>query len=166
MMLRWALGIGPGASTAAYTFMRSTPAFQDIRQWIDAEQPIMTEARTGDINHARVLAGYCEDQEAPVGSAWRDWVFIFDPKTGPRAEPFVSWRRTAIGTWVAPPIGAWQPFDVERDSSDIWNDYDNDGLMDFDEIWRFSTSPFNLDTSGDGVGDKEEDLLPLSTNPA
>lgn len=40
----------------------------------------------------------------------------------------------------------------------VFYDSDGDGVMNFDEIYRFNTDPFNPDTDNDGLRDKEDIL--------
>jgi hypothetical protein len=102
-----------------------------VRDWIDQRRPIMTKAA----NHMRVLSGYCIDHDD------RPWVFIYDPRTGPRAEPFSSWRCDSDATWVAPPASSARAHPVKADEPSIWLDSDSDCLTDFDETQRFGTDP-------------------------
>jgi len=101
--------------------------------------------------HMRVLAGYCED-EGPNSQ----WVYIFDPETGPRAEKFESWYGSSRGFWVGPMAGAWPPVStlttpnaVRSDEIGVWTDWDSDGLMDFDETRRFGLCPTRRDVDYD-----------------
>ncbi|MCQ2062549.1 MAG: hypothetical protein MJY99_04340 [Fibrobacter sp.] len=41
-------------------------------------------------------------------------------------------------------------------SKNDWRDSDGDGLVDFDEVYRFKTDPNNEDSDGDGIWDKTE----------
>jgi cytoskeletal protein CcmA (bactofilin family) len=41
-------------------------------------------------------------------------------------------------------------------NASVFNDSDGDGIVDFDEIQRFGTNPFNPDSDGDGINDYEE----------
>lgn len=37
-----------------------------------------------------------------------------------------------------------------------WRDSDRDGILDFDEVYRFKTNPYKKDSDGDGIDDKVE----------
>jgi len=155
-VMRWALGLHSEAGPETYLFTREQPTFAKVRSWIDTGRPVM--AATDD--HMRVLAGYCVDS-GPDTTA-RAWVLTYDPETGPRPETFASWAQDTVASWVAPAMAAWSSDIVRDDTPAVWTDRDSDGLMDFDEFERFSTSPDSADTDGDLVKDKDEDLQCLS----
>ena len=48
------------------------------------------------------------------------------------------------------------PTSVKYDEPDIWIDSDGDGIVDFDEDYRFGTLKDNNDSDGDGVPDKND----------
>jgi len=155
-LLKWALGTDGVFYYSVPFSSGSSGAFQTVRLVIDLGRPVMTETLSKD--HMRVLAGYCVD---PAGEKW---VYLFDPATGPRAEAFSTWHASSGQTWVAPsadpntwnPSWWWPPDDVLSDEYSVWNDWDGDGLMNFDEVERFGMSPFNTDSDGDGIGDQQE----------
>lgn len=121
------------------------PSFSDLKGWLDASRPIMTR-RPG---HLRTMNGYREDDDGT------EWVHILDPWSGPRWETYTTWdsgANPALGTWVGP-VSA--PNALEDEDS-IWQDSDNDGVMDFDEQIRFATGQFDTDSDNDDVDDKED----------
>ena len=46
--------------------------------------------------------------------------------------------------------------DVRMSDPLVRFDSDSDGILDFDEVYRFETNPFDYDSDGDGVSDKQE----------
>jgi len=151
-MLRWALKIGPNwpiPQLWLLSHLPSAPGFSEIQGFVDQGRPIMTEAelpRDADGNgipdgtslHMRVLSGYCIDPQFPPGSPEREWVYIYDPKTGPQAVTYNTWKDTATNTWAAPSISAWSA--VRHDPPTIWADA-GDGSSMFDWIARFQNDP-------------------------
>jgi hypothetical protein len=91
--------------------------------------------------HMRVLSGYCVDPNRPATSSLRNWVYVYDPETGPRAETFNSWSNHADGTWVAPPVASGPYLDINYDPPTVWNDSDCNGIADFDQLRRIPPLP-------------------------
>lgn len=133
--LEWALD-------ATTTFMDGTPTFAQIQGWIDGDRPIMTR-RPG---HLRTMNGY------RIDDADEQWVHILDPWSGPRWETYATWAGEDRGTWVGP---ATAPT-ARSDESTIAMDTDGDGIMDFDELERFTIGRFDGDSDNDGVSDKDD----------
>jgi len=141
--LEWALGQPP-------IYMLNNPTFNQVRNWLIANRPIMTRTPVMPLlglAHVRVLDGY------KIDNGGVKWVRILDPLiTTPQWEEFQSWNSSAVGTWVGPssaPNARGKEAGIEMDS-------DNDGIMDFDEVSRFHTNPNKKDTDGDGIEDKDE----------
>ncbi len=141
-ILKQVLGIGIQQNNKdVFTFQTTTPSFSEIRDWVDLGRPIMTEAK----GHMRVLVGYCLGNRETIDQSARQWLYIYDPMSGPRAETYDSWSDSAIGTWVAPPNKPqlpaalnWSSDLVREDPPDVWQDSDNNGHMDYDEANRSS----------------------------
>lgn len=133
-ILRWAL------NEASVIRLTGKPSFIEIKQWIDSNHPIMRDHGT---NHRiTVIDGY--DMEGEM-------VHVIDPLTG--TENTVPYDDLDVFVvWV--PIG--DNITARSDEPTIWEDSDGDGIVDFDEINRFHTDPYNPDTDGDGIDDKTE----------
>jgi len=133
--ISWALG-------TTLTATDGKPSFNDIKTWIDANRPIMFR-RPG---HLMVIDGYREQ-------GGNQYIHILDPD-----QPPDNWRwqdystQNIFGYWPGP---ASAPY-VRSDESSVSNDTDGDGIVDFDEIYRFSTLYTNSDTDGDAVPDKKD----------
>ncbi|MCU0306017.1 MAG: lamin tail domain-containing protein [Thermoanaerobaculales bacterium] len=144
VILRRALGIRPQETDKEIFIYRwVVPSFSEIREWLDRGRPIMTEAETQGSTHMRVLAGYCVSNDAVDGQPPVEWVYIYDPKSGPRAETYKSWASSAVGTWVAPPnkpgllsTSSWSMNRVLQDPPEVWCDLDGNALMDYDDSER------------------------------
>jgi outer membrane protein assembly factor BamB len=131
-ILSWALN---GASVAR---MQGKPGFDEIKYWIDHNIPIIRDH--GDKHWMTVIDGY--DTEGQM-------IHVIDPLTASESsiphenlDVFVVW--IAIDSNIT----------ARSDEPTIWIDSDGDGVVDFDEINRFRTDPYNNDTYGLGIGDK------------
>lgn len=128
------------------------PTFAQLKSWLDAGRPIMTRVP----RHLRTMNGYGVDDNG------FQWVHILDPWTGPRWELYIYWDMIARGTWIGPASAPG----AREDEPSISTDSDGDGIMDFDEKFRFKTDPNNNDSDGDGVPDKNDirEYVFLATN--
>jgi PKD repeat protein len=131
-VLMWALS---GASVAR---IDGKPAFSDIQYWIDNNYPLIRDH--GASHFITVIYGYDTDGQM---------VYVIDPLTGNETkvpydslDVFVLW--IVYGTNIT----------ARSDEPTIWMDSDGDGVVDFDEINRFHTDPYNNDTYGLGIDDK------------
>lgn len=136
--LDWALDPNGGDCSGA--------SFTDLKNYIDDGRPLAV-AWGG---HYRVIDGYRDD-------AGNEFVHILDP--WPVTEPSDSDKWMLFSNipsgyycYAAPA----NPTSVKFDEPEIWMDSDGDGIVDFDEINRFGTDPFNADSDFDGVMDKED----------
>lgn len=115
------------------------PSFADIKSWIDNNRPIMFR----NPGHMMVIDGYRETDG-------NQYIHVLDPDQPPDLERWQDYSTQTIdGYWVGPSSGT-----ARTDESTVSTDSDNDGIMDFDEINRFSLDPYNADTDGDWVPDK------------
>lgn len=142
--LNWALG-----DPHAITYTSFKPSFDLIKQWIDEGRPI------GNIvpGHMRVIDGYSDNV---LGL---DFVHVLDPVLGSQWRLYS--RQTIIAAWVGPAgtDGAPNVRSDEDDDSDgtpdTIDDSDGDGIVDFDERYRFpGLNYIDDDSDVDGVLDK------------
>jgi formylglycine-generating enzyme required for sulfatase activity len=140
----WALGTN-------ITRQNGKPTFQQIKNWIDANQPIGSAIP----GHMRVIDGY---KEYNRGETTWQFIHILDPWD--RAKWVNYANDNIIAVWVGPAGTGGAPnvrSDEDEDNdgiADTIDDSDGDGVTDFDERYRFHTDPAKPDTDGDGVPDK------------
>ena len=137
---------------------RKNPSFDfNAEYWkthqaaIDAEMPVLATTR----GHAFVIVGYGEDSRGkyfvvndPMAGQY-DWRL---PTSGDSSGDFPE--TSGLDTSFFPPAGARGRFDEPELVNRI--DTDRDGILDFDEVRRFGTSPSMKDSDADGVDDKNE----------
>lgn len=132
-LLRWSLN---GEYDVRYN---GKPDFSDIVYLIDRNHPIIRDEDLPS-HPITVIDGYDTDGQM---------VHLIDPLTGVESKvPYDS--LSVFVAWVV--IGI--PTEVRSDEPTIWMDSDGDGVVDFDEINRFHTDPYNNDTYGVGIDDK------------
>lgn len=118
------------------------PSFNAIKAWINANRPIMFR----NPGHMMVMDGYREQ-------GGNQYIHVLDPDQPPDCWRWQDYSTQTIdGHWPGP---ASAPY-VRSDESSVSNDTDGDGIVDFDETYRFLTSPTNADTDGDRVPDKKD----------
>ena len=125
------------------------PSFENIKLWIDDGKPIYSVIP----GHARLINGY------RVIDAQK-WIHLLDPWD---REKWVSYDSDdIIFYWVGPsgPDGASHHINEEDNDvdgiPDTGDDSDGDGIVDFDERYRFNTLFDQSDTDGDAVHDKQD----------
>jgi hypothetical protein len=131
--LSWAL------NNATATHVQEMPTFDQVRAWIDSNRPIMRLSEY----HMTIVDGYTTNGQL---------VHVIDPLTG--TESAIAYSELAKQQWWS-----WIPqanATARNDEPEIWQDSDNDGMVDFDEKNRFFTDSFKSDTDGDGIDDKTE----------
>jgi outer membrane protein assembly factor BamB len=132
-LLRWAL------SGAIVNRIMGKPDFSSIKYWIDSNIPIVRDAG-GDSHLITIIDGYDTNGQM---------VYVIDPLTG--NETMVPYDSLNIFVaWIV----YGDHITARSDEPTIWTDSDGDGVVDFDEINRFHTDPYNNDTYGLGVSDK------------
>ncbi len=133
-ILRWAL------NDATVFRVNGKPDFSDIQYWIDLNLPIVRDH--GDKHWITVIDGYTVEGQM---------VHVIDPLTA--TESKIPYDELDV-------FLVWIPFGSNitgrSDEPTLWMDSDDDGICDFDEIYRFFTDPYNPDTDGDGIPDKIE----------
>ena len=139
------------------------PTFAQVKAWIDNDQPFITLMP----GHFRVIDGYSEIEDLSGGPT-EYWVHLLDPLT---KAGWTMWNGDATTTvWVgpsgtggAPDVRLQTRMKIADGIADTMDDSDGDGLVDFDERYRFLTVPFlygtdplDSDTDDDGVPDKAD----------
>lgn len=120
-------------------FMDARPGFSEIEYWIDSNIPIIVDQ--GGNNHLlAIIDGYDTNGEM---------VYVLDPLLGNETKiPYDSLSIFVV--WIV----TGDHITARSDEPTIWMDSDGDGVVDFDEINRFHTDPYNNDTYGLGISDK------------
>jgi hypothetical protein len=132
-LLNWAL------SGAIVNRIMGKPDFSSIEYWIDSGIPIVRDAG-GDSHLITIIDGYDTNGQM---------VYVIDPLTG--NETMVPYDSLNIFVaWIV----YGDHITARSDEPTIWTDSDGDGVVDFDEINRFHTDPYNNDTYGLGLNDK------------
>jgi len=143
--INWALGM-------TVPRVDGKPSFQQIKDWINAGQPIYTVVGG---QHARLLVGY---RTYTVNALTFYFLYLLDPAVGLREVDYVTDNISQYWVGPATPWGAPNVYsDEDQDDDgipDTIDDSDGDYLTDFDEDFRFLTDPNNPDSDGDGVPDK------------
>jgi hypothetical protein len=128
-----------------------TLTWEEITSELDKGEPLAFSSS----KHAFIISGYWEFQG-------KNWVQLFDPAPKTCTEEKCgspTWREwdglaPFLVTYLTVPDGVTpQP---RHDESALHQDSDEDGVMDFDEIVRFNTDPFTVDTDEDWLNDKQE----------
>lgn len=122
------------------------PTWQQAVNWIEAGQPLIILGN----DHFRVIDGYRQTttQEVHVLDSWRrdEWL--------PYADQTIELY------WVGPSVDYDVRSDEDEDNDgipDTIDDSDGDGIVDFDERYRFPRLSYtNPDSDNDGVTDKND----------
>lgn len=139
-------------------------ALRNIKTEIDAERPLIV---TGP-GHLYLIVGYVEkgDEFSIItqdeggrkevslqqnSGETADWVDGHNVITQLDGNEAVSLQLLIDAYWTG-----LAPVKLGKDEQSISDDFDHDGVMDFDEEERFATKMRERDSDGDGVGDKEE----------
>lgn len=133
--ISWALG-----TTIVAT--GGKPSFSNIKSWINAGRPIMFR----NPGHMMVMDGYREQ-------GGHEYIHVLDPDQPPDCWRWQDYSTQTIdGHWPGPVSAP----SVRSDEASVSTDSDGDGIMDFDELYRFSTLRTQADTDGDKVPDKKD----------
>ena len=133
-LMAWALGVDN--SDIHYALLK--PSFDTVRSWLDQGRPIL-RATSG---HATVIGGY------RILDDGTEQVRLLNPWSGTTWENYNS---LGFLCHYAAPVSAPN---VRSDESSISTDEDGDGIMDWDEYYRFPTDHTKGDTDADGQQDK------------
>ncbi len=118
------------------------PSYNQIKGWIDAQRPVLLVVNKGNgVGHSVVVSGYTKSGE---------FVQVIDPLTA--SASWIKYSPLTIAEYHCPE-GKKTPLSNE---GDLTTDFDEDGLINFDEKNRLDTSELLADTDKDGVGDKED----------
>ena len=144
--INWALG-------QTITRQNRKPTFQEIKTWINEDRPIFATIP----GHARLIIGYHEFT-IPSNTITYQYIHILDPWD---REKWVNYENDAINyIWVGPAGTSGAPnvlSDEDEDQDgirDTMDDSDQDGIVDFDERYRFRTRFDAADSDGDLIPDQ------------
>ena len=135
-LLLWVLN-----ENASLTRKDSLPSETDVKTWINAGIPLYVWTE----RHVMILDAY------RISLSGRMDVRLLNTDN----DGTVEWRvlkSSALKGFIAATVSG----DVRKSDVRIHTDSDGDGLMDYDEIERFGTDPYNPDSDGDGIDDKTE----------
>jgi len=130
--LSWALN-----NSQVYYF-DGKPTLDSIKEWIYQNRPILTLV-PGAPSHFIVTKGYDNSYLHIVNPAFVSETRILYDKLD------------ILRVWVCEANATGR-----MEEPTVWLDSDSDGIVDFDEINRFFTDPYNPDSDHDGVPDKAE----------
>lgn len=132
----------------------SKPDYTTVKEWINDDKPFISLIYPNSSKgHFRVVNGYYEYQLVEDGPMYQ-FVYLLDPLNNARLE---TWDSTTDDSWTYHcPSGPDGAPELLSDEPEIHMDSDNDGLVDFDETYRFGTDRYRADTDGDGVTDKDD----------
>lgn len=119
----------------------STPAATFIQEYINGGKPVLV----GTVSHLMVVDAY------RVRSDGRLETHFLNPHNDGGSE----WRVFA-SSGILSYFSYDAPIQSLNTDSLVHRDSDGDGLVDFDEVYRFKTDPKRADSDGDGIPDKTE----------
>ncbi len=142
--LAWALNEIPESISEI-----ESPSYSFIRLQICSEIPLLARHPTGPSSGHIVVIDGCHK------SGSTEYIHVLDPWFGTGSDKNLSTYEIEK-IWISPADAS-----ARDDESSVSTDTDSDGLMDFDEINRFSGSPYNFssssaDSDSDGTDDKDE----------
>jgi formylglycine-generating enzyme required for sulfatase activity len=162
------IGATLGWAGIPYERVGRKPTFAEVKAWIEANRPFITLSYPNTPRaHFRVVDGYMEFSFIPGGPV-QNMVHVLNPWT---SAGWVIWDGDpAAVAWIGPsgPGGAPDVLSDEDENGkeighifpngvpDTMEDSDGDGLVDFDERYRFHTDPIDPDFDDDGVPDKAD----------
>jgi len=150
----WALGLD-------LDMIIEKPSFEQIIKWINNDQPIygIFPSKNEEWRHASLIIGYLH---FPTLEEDIEFLRVLDPF---EKERWVPYNEYDIDAYMVGPSGPDGALNARMEEDDDWDgniiadtieDSDSDGIVDFDEIYRFGTNHLGVDSDNDGVPDKAE----------
>ena len=146
--LQWALGITP-------EWVRDFPSRDVIKTAIRNEKPLYFNVQVGAYGHAMIMDGYAVTKADDFYVHFLNtdnyghniWAKLDDSSQIIESQETYTVKSYAV---IDHPVSA------RKTDSLVFKDSDGDGLMDFDELYRFFTNPDSADSDGDDIDDKTE----------
>lgn len=126
---------------------KGVPAYNFVKKEIDEGRPIFAATAA----HAFVIYGY-------IGNSFNyAYLYAYGDNNGYKLNS-VYYDKHSENSKITYyyTISNVIPGNVRMSDYRIHRDSDDDGITDFDEVYRFGTNPFYYDTDGDGISDKKE----------
>ena len=152
--LNWALGFTP-------KWIRTLPSKSVVQSALRKQKPlyINTDDGNGNDQHAMVVDGFITTSSDEFyihflnidnygHSAWAK----YEDSSLVITNQFNEGKLHRVTSYAVIDTVT----DVKKTDSLVFKDSDGDGLMDFDEIYRFMTDPNDYDSDDDGINDKIE----------
>lgn len=133
--LSWALG------NISINYYEETPSDSLVRAFIKNGLPLYV----GTNSHIMVMDAYRVRGDGQME------VRFLNPHNDGESEWQIFSSAGIVHYWTYE-----KPLQVLNADSLVFKDSDEDGLVDYDEIYRFHTNPNNEDSDGDGINDKVE----------
>lgn len=152
-MIPWTLGY-TWNDWSKISNVSGRPSYTDVKTWLNAGRPL----RVGIPGHSMVIDGWWDDNGVSRVHLLDPWEDVWD---GNETHSGTGWRSYYGSTYLSVegmtvcPVPADVP-SPRVQSSMVTSDIDGDGLVCFDEVYRFGTSRYLADTDGDGIDDKTE----------
>ena len=133
--LKWAL------HTNTLNYSKGSPSYATVKNAIDHRKLVYVSTS----NHAMVIYGYVGDADNYA------FYYAFGDNDGRVVNSLMNGYE--IVEYSIPEVTYG---DVEMSNVNVHMDSDGDGITDFEEMKRFGTDPFLVDTDNDGIEDKRE----------
>lgn len=154
LMVSWLYNQPASASKEVFynlnTFYDNTPAMDSIAEFIADNRPVLRHSP----GHTTCIGGVGQLQIEGIGEI--NFIQVYETNVmGNIMWMEVDSASITFNEFTYPPTTGRM---TRNDEPEIWQDSDEDGLVDFDETQRLHTDPNDNDTDGDGVHDKEDML--------
>ena len=133
--LKWAL------HTNTLNYSKGSPSYATVKNAIDHRKLVYVSTS----NHAMVIYGYVGDADNYA------FYYAFGDNDGRGVNSLMNGYENVEYSIPEVTYG-----DVEMSNVNVHMDSDGDGITDFEEMKRFGTDPFLVDTDNDGIEDKRE----------